>query len=539
MKLLAVFAFLPFTLSAQTLSESFDVHVLEVEAVVLDRAGNAVRGLARDDFEVTIDGKPAEVTNFYAVHRGAIVETPGTSAPGTTPAQQVPAKLIVVLDDLHLRQGARKRALSALKQYFQTSSSDAAPTMILRWNGTLSTRVKPTTDPGAIIKAIEEMEREPASMTGADLQRRRVMREIDNVILHPIPYTQDSQAAAALLSALGYVKERSDEAENTIGALSQLISLVAGLDGRKTLLFISEGLPQQPGVEVLDYAREVFRRNPIDDFDIDRQAGGAPADYFRYDQSKAFARLSALAQSAGVVFSSLDPGGLRAEEGMGSEYATSLARLNAMLVRENEAAGARVISSETGGRYITNENDLDRAIAILAGDASTYYSLGVRPQNGRAVDVTVRVRGRDDLRVLTPRQRTIKTAEEAIASAIRARLYSREEANPLAARLVVGAVWPRDGRCVASVRIIVPPATRTTLPESAFAVHAIAADDRGIESPVHTSVHPMAAAGVPTVIAVELGFKPRRYFLSLAVVDEDSNESSYMQDEIDATICGR
>src|SRR5688572_16175122 len=67
---LAVLLLLSLPLSGQTLSETVEVHVLEVEAVVLDRAGNPVRGLTRADFEVTVAGEPVDVTNFYAVDGG-------------------------------------------------------------------------------------------------------------------------------------------------------------------------------------------------------------------------------------------------------------------------------------------------------------------------------------------------------------------------------------------------------------------------------------------------------------------------------------
>ena len=272
-RLLAVLLFLSVPLFAQTLSETYEVHVLEVEAVVLDRAGKPVRGLTRADFDIRIDGEPADITNFYAVDRGEIVDDRPDSGAGADAVHRMPTRLVVVFDDIHLRQAARKRALNALKSYVQSSMDERTTVMIIRWNGSMKTRVESSGDPHALLRAIGQMERETSLMRHADSDRRQVLRQIDDVILHPVPFYQDVQASNALRNAVRFVEERTREAADTMNALSSLITLLSGLDGRKNLLYVSEALPQQPGVEVLDYARKVFTRNPITGFDLERETG--------------------------------------------------------------------------------------------------------------------------------------------------------------------------------------------------------------------------------------------------------------------------
>src|SRR5688572_25929801 len=53
-----------------TFFESIDVNVVNVEVYVTDKQGRRVQGLTRDDFQVLEDGKPVEITNFYAVSGG-------------------------------------------------------------------------------------------------------------------------------------------------------------------------------------------------------------------------------------------------------------------------------------------------------------------------------------------------------------------------------------------------------------------------------------------------------------------------------------
>src|SRR5689334_8108116 len=61
--------------SGQTFFESIDVNVVNVEVYVTDRDGKRVQGLTRDDFQVLEDGKPVEITNFYAVSEGRVSQS--------------------------------------------------------------------------------------------------------------------------------------------------------------------------------------------------------------------------------------------------------------------------------------------------------------------------------------------------------------------------------------------------------------------------------------------------------------------------------
>src|SRR5687768_16402593 len=102
----------PVFAAAQTFDEVLELHLMEVEAVVVDRAGKPVEGLTPADFEVLIDGKAIEVTNFYA---GRPRERRAEAEKNPGPATESP--LIVVIDDVHLTQAGRRRALAALRTY--------------------------------------------------------------------------------------------------------------------------------------------------------------------------------------------------------------------------------------------------------------------------------------------------------------------------------------------------------------------------------------------------------------------------------------
>lgn len=61
--------------------EALDVNLVNVEVFVTDRKGVPVTGLTADDFELLEDGRPVEISNFYAVDGGRPAES--TPAPPT------------------------------------------------------------------------------------------------------------------------------------------------------------------------------------------------------------------------------------------------------------------------------------------------------------------------------------------------------------------------------------------------------------------------------------------------------------------------
>lgn len=90
---IGLLALLPVRLAAQedTFVETFDVRVINLEAVVEDAQGNRVHGLGIGDFELLIDGKSHPVDYFSEI-RGNLavaVAAPEAGAPSAAPATAV------------------------------------------------------------------------------------------------------------------------------------------------------------------------------------------------------------------------------------------------------------------------------------------------------------------------------------------------------------------------------------------------------------------------------------------------------------------
>lgn len=496
----ALFAALPI---AAQFTETLEVRVLEIEATVVDRNQNVMGGLERGDFTVTIGGQPVEITNFAAVSRGVIHESAAEAV-----AIPVPTRLIIVVDDLTLRVGAKQRALRALKKYVDETMDPSTTAMLITWNGALTTRVTATTRRDLLRSAIDASAKEIPRGMAIDAERRQL-------------------ESARALPGYGrmvefYAQSRAIDVERTIDALQDVIDTAArSIEGRKIILFVSEGLPVQPGAEMFASLR----------------GARVPVATIQYSQSHGLFRLARHAQETGVVFSTIDPSLFQGmhEGGMGDVDFD----VDTSMTRDLQHEGVELLARETGGTLVASGSDLDAALRELDDRMSTYYSIAVRPPAKMEPDAKIEVRVKDHpkWRVHVATRRGLPSRDEAIANAVRAQLTRRNEENPLDAKLFV-ETEQHDGGCIATLQFHVPAASLTLLEPSAptrgqldfwFAV----ADQRGVEMPARMQPFEVTSKHGATIgHAMPLALASGSYVVSTAVVDRLSGAASYLQREV-------
>ena len=527
-------------LATQPVTESIEVRVLEIEAAVVDRDGNTVDGLTRDDFEVRIDGKPRDVTNFYAVRRSAIVDetrTATAAAPRVAPAATtISTSLIVFVDDTRLRQSSKKRALDALERYVRANVGHLTTATLIRYDGSVVVRIRPTERPGHLINEIERMRTEPARIQSNERERAALVGAILSMLgssgggprgAIPDDVIHDHEKTWRAVEA--FARREMHEVERTLQALHDTVDLISGFEGRKVLLYLSEGLPATPGIELFEMFQRVAAKSPT--FAITAHTSRFDlVEAMRYSTIPAFQRVAKTAQRAGVAFYSFDAAGVRTFYIPGTEFIASPELPKANLMRDSDQGGVRLLAHETGGRFIGNENDFDSILATMSEQFTTYYSLGVRyPSKARPVNVHVRVKGRPELRVIAARRRASITRAQQIAQNVRSRLYTRASDNPLGVTLAVTGPMTIDGACVAPLQI-----SGSSFGDMAE-IHFAVLNDRNDESDVRTAA--VTTAGGSFTHAIKLGLQPQPHVLSIAVVDRASGAVSYMTKDVDGAMC--
>src|SRR2546430_11334438 len=168
-------AFQPQAQMAPTV-ETIEVNVVEVDVVVLDAQGKPVRGLTRDDFELTVGRRKRPISNFYAIDRGTIDATKEVR-PGSPVARR--NYLVLFVDDLHLHQRGKKRALDALRAFVRQQVHRGTAAMLIVSRGDVRVAQRFTEDPAPLMRAIAALEQQPAQVSQYESARPEILDMID------------------------------------------------------------------------------------------------------------------------------------------------------------------------------------------------------------------------------------------------------------------------------------------------------------------------------------------------------------------------
>lgn len=530
------------------LVRNVDVTITNIDVVVTDKKGSRVRGLTRDDFEVYEDGMLQPLTNFYAVDGGKVVYFGDEAVPGEPKAEPAPApapaapapppdpavaplpvprtKIVIFIDNLSLQPFNRNRILKSLETWARENIRDNVEAMVVTWDRSLKVRRKFTND-GREISDVIRQQGDMSTMGQTRLSERRdIIRRIDEA-------QSENQA---FVEARQYVLSYKNDLDFTTAALKRTIDQLAGVEGRKILLHVSEGLPQSPGAELWKYIQERFRT----------QSGGLTQ--FEFDSTASYLGIIRAANAAGVSMYMVDASGLSIDTGISAENRSTEARIDPFVERTNLQAMIHLMAEETGGKAILNRNDIAGPLEELKGDYTSYYSVGYRSlksggERPRKVEVKTKKKG---LVARSRRSYVEKGLETRIIEGVTSALYFARDENPLAVGVEVGQPAPADSQnYLVPIRISIPFSRITVLPQGDVArgrviLYFIVIDAAGKQSELATQVVPVE------VDARELGNLSRRDFvydvrllmipggqrLSLAVRDEPTNTVSFVQQGI-------
>jgi len=511
-------------------SETIDVNVVEIDVVVLDAQGNPVPGLRASDFDLRVGGHRRAITNFYPVNR----RVDKSGAPATAASDAVARRdyLVLFIDDLHLNQHEKKRVLEALRTFVQQHVRLGTAAMLVVSDGNVRILEKFTEEPSRLIARIDALERQPAGANEQERERREVMQLIED--LRPKPGDRADNAEIALQNLERYVHHQQLLTESTIAALDRVTDAIKGLDGRRVMVYVSDGLPMQPGAEIYAwYKPEEFLGNTADPAKA-ALAQALPLDAQGVNLSTAFTRSARQAALAGVQFFAVDARGVQGfdEEtpSSGRSDSTASTQLDSGLIRSNLQSSIQLLADETGGQAITDTNDMNFAFDKLDEHLSSYYSLGfISEGTGREDDINVNVKRRG-LTVRASKHVRQRTAREEIADRVRGALYARVESNPLEARVTM---VPISSGVKATIHVPTPKLSILPGSQSSFAVFVAMIDDQMRETPVRMFVHRIGPTEVEdSMQTLTLEAPPGSYTVSMAISDSYSLQVSYVQQDV-------
>ena len=391
---------------AEPFRDSVDVEVVEIDVLVTDRKGRPVRGLKREDFELTVDRQSVEISNFFqssvreesrewANRRSGGADArlePQRIAGGAGPS---PLTVVLYLDDLNTLPAHRTRLLLRLEEAIEPWRRMNAQFMLATFVDRLEILVPPTRDVDALLQAAASRPKGQARALEAGGGRQRALRgmilsdEACNGASICQPCVDNWGDLMAIARTFAY--EESTRVAVASDGLADLVSTLAGVAGRKAVVYVSSGLPQQPGLSAFTYL--VDQLCPPINSAIMRNHNDASGAMMSVDEGPRFNRVSAHANANRVTIFALDAAGLRANSGSGVSFSgrTSFGDLqrpspsNDSLYATNAQRGLFLLADETGGKALVNSNDLVELLDDVTEQVSNTYSLGFHVGDDRKV----------------------------------------------------------------------------------------------------------------------------------------------------------
>ncbi|MBV8202550.1 MAG: VWA domain-containing protein, partial [Acidobacteria bacterium] len=351
--------------------EAIEVSVVNIDVVVHDKAGKQVNGLTRNDFALQVDGTPVEITNFYALAGGGarqqpVQNPPGAAAPAAAPAaaegdsqpKRERLNLVIYVDNANLRPFDRNRILKQVRAFLKQTLGPEDQVLLVSNDPGLRVHHGFRDSPSTLEPALDKLENESAKGLNSDIATRQVMEQIKSI------RCSDKDQAQAIARA--HADAVFADAKLTYASLHHLLESLGGLDGRKALLYVGDGVATQAGVDVFGEIQELCGTGQIDFANL------------KLDASPLLRQITATANANLVTFYTLEASGLRTYASAENQRPLVSFELSRTVDADRQDS-LTSLARETGGRFALNGNDFSRDLKEIAADLAGGYSLGFTP----------------------------------------------------------------------------------------------------------------------------------------------------------------
>lgn len=536
------------------LVESIEVRVTNIDVVVTDKDGNPVTGLTKDDFRVYEDGKLQPLTNFYEVREAVATRrnTADASVAATNDAATAvmhdprQRRVIFFIDNYSMHPSKRAEVLRSIQKFFDQLLVPGDEAAIVTWNRGLKIVRSFTGDLDLLRASLHELETAPSGGLALDNEFDR-MKSNCSASLADAKNSSSSrsrgisigQAHDQCLSMAFNTSEDLFQSEHMLSdSIGVMLSTLAGIDGKKVMVFAGAHLPDHPGLELFQWVDDLFApylpnstpstmnaratRTLTSSLDaVARRANANGVTMYMIDAADNIKNFSPSADTN-------SPGGVDPTSSFIS-YSSTLTAFAA-------------VAGSTGGMALTRANSFDSALRTLARDLNAYYSLGYRADEKREGERKMTVTcTRPGVTVRARRTYVSRSPEEQMNERVVANIFHRSLVSQLAVTLVADDPKREAGGAYrVPIRVSIPASAITLIPNGneimgGFDVFIAVGDDTGRTSPITKRGQvirvPAAAADAvkkqPLVFNAEVLVQRGEHVLSVAVVDRLTNAAGF------------
>lgn len=522
------------------LVETLEVRVTNVDVIVTDGKGNPVRGLTKEDFVILEDGRPQTITNLYEVGEAQATlaeETPASPGPPLPPDLRR-RRVVVFIDNFSIDPVRRNQVLAALDKQLDDLLAEGGEAMIVTWNR--SRVVRPfTSDREWLRGQLEEDTRRGATGSFLGTERDQIVRNAQDLYTfartNPRLMRIGEAYGDSVNAAQSYADALAHNQKLLLAALRHTLSALAGLEGKKVLIFVGGELQRSPALDVFQAIDAIYRPAGV---------VTSPAEVRAHrDVSQGIADIGKLANATGVTIYMIDT----ADRNRSRDATESdIPDIEAEFTRMTESPlimGA--LASSTGGALFSGTRNFAGALQTVVRDLGSYYSLGYRSDSTGTTTRNIAVRvNRPSVRVRSRRSYAPRSADEEMQDRVVTNVFHPSYRGELFVTVESGKSEQDDGRVTVPLTVTFP-SDLMLLPRGdslvgEFGVYLVVANERGELSPVSKDVKKVT---IPASAKPSLGAKPFTYTtrivlrrgeqsISVAVVDRISGRSGFAKTRI-------
>ena len=458
--------------------DQVDVNVINVEVFVTDAQGEQVHGLTADDFEIYEDGEPVEIANFFATRAASRPASQQVTTAAEAPAPAVATEgaskdvsddqrlnLLVYVDNYNIRPASRNLVLNQMQQFLEDRLGNGDHIMLVSFSRSVRVITPFTRDREALFAGVDEVRGLSGRGQLAEMERAGLLNDIVTLADFGIDGYEP-----AISQVRSYIRSLQEDLEQSSQGLRNATRTLAGLPGRKAVLYVSDGLSQLPGQELYDYTIRVFNEVASEGERIFER----PTESFDFYRPELFESIVAEANAHQVTFYTLNAAGAQRSTLLSAEYGTfgpggtgmgefdeiRNANLNAPMID---------LAERTGGRAIRGTGNFDGALDGISRDLDNYYSLGFTPRKpGDGEYHRIRVEAKvEGLQVRHRLGYVNKPRADRVAEWTLSSLIVGEESNPFDVKVDLGpAVAGKRDRYIQPVIVRVPANKLALIPQN-------------------------------------------------------------------------
>jgi VWFA-related protein len=536
---------------------TLDVDLVVLDVVAFDKRGNIVADLRADEIEVREDGEPVTLSSFEAPQPA--IQPPAIQPPAEAPTAEAPAPLsppptaigaaqphlIVFVDNVHVGGANRDRFFRELWDFLETDVPPGTEILVAAHGRSLALLTPFTDDLDEVREGLEEAMRAPALGMLSELDQRSAIQAIaqrqraaiDNPFEDPCPPDLGTLATH-------FASTELDRTSASIASLRFLTATLGGIDGSKSMLHVSDGLPLIPGQAVIEYAISLCdgtgsQQGVADAMDAESDPR-RPAmldtralrlDLTRFSIEDDLRRVTELATANRVrlfTFQAAPPpsGGAEAADGL-QKTRTGFSRFQEA---RNAEDSLHFLAEETGGRAFLAGTGFDRDLETTLDQITGSYSLsylapGERDGRSHRLEVTTM---RPGVRILHPSHRTSKSVVDEVSDRLLAALHYGVTRELPGATVELTSSQPEGAPTRIRLRL---PVESVTLPapdggrQGMLTLFLTALDEEGTSLGLRQRFHPIVLPpgdALPpwVVLEVEMGNDLTAHRVAVAVHDQ-------------------